>query len=226
MAGSGYELPNHHNLFKAIIQSVLRKSCETGEHLTRMTALARLLVDSLQANCTDRGADAACHEAIVRFAYLHDIGKLYVPTEVLHKKARLSDEEFAQIKLHVTHGRDLLAKYKTHIPAPLYEVIVSLVYSHHERWDGTGYPQGLRKEEIPLPARLLAICDVYDALATVRSYRQAWSRERCAEHMLAGRGTHFAPALVDAFVAVEPHFWQVVSTPADPDGVWKCSSGQ
>ncbi|MGC4042732.1 MAG: HD domain-containing protein [Armatimonas sp.] len=129
-------------------------------------------------------------------ALLHDIGKLGVPEYILLKPGKLTPDEFAQIKKHPEIGAAILD------PVPFPWPVLPVVKYHHEKWDGTGYPEGLAGEEIPLTARILAVADVYDALTSSRSYRSAWSHERALTVIREGVGTHFDPALVDAFLKV------------------------
>ena len=135
-------------------------------------------------------------KAIEMGALLHDIGKLGVPEYVLLKPGRLTDEEFAKIKEHPQIGADIL--HPVEFPWP----VLPVVRSHHEKWDGTGYPDGLKGEEIPRTARILAVADVYDALTSSRSYRSAWTHERACEVIRKDRGTHFDPVVTDAFLGV------------------------
>ena len=135
-------------------------------------------------------------EAINTGALLHDIGKLGVPEYVLLKPGRLTDEEFAKIKKHPEIGAAILDPVE--FPWP----VLPVVRSHHEKWDGTGYPDGLKGEDIPRTARILAVADVYDALTSSRSYRNAWTHERACEVILKDRGTHFDPLIADAFLEI------------------------
>jgi putative nucleotidyltransferase with HDIG domain len=129
-------------------------------------------------------------------ALLHDIGKLGVPEYILLKPGKLSPDEFTQIKKHPEIGAAILD------PVPFPWPVLPVVKSHHEKWDGTGYPEGLKGEEIPLTARILAVGDVYDALTSSRSYRSAWSHEKALEVIREGAGTHFDPKLVAIFLEV------------------------
>ena len=129
-------------------------------------------------------------------ALLHDIGKLGVPEYVLLKPGRLTEDEFDKIKQHPNIGADILDPVT--FPWP----VLPIVKHHHERMDGTGYPDGLKGEEIPLSARVLAVADVYDAITSSRSYRSAWSHERAMEEIHDKSGTHFDPVVVEAFAAI------------------------
>ncbi len=129
-----------------------------------------------------------------RGALLHDIGKMGVPDHILLKPDKLTDEEWVVMCKHPTFVFELLSPIAYIRPA------LDIPYCHHEKWDGTGYPRGLKGEEIPLAARLFAVVDVYDALRSDRPYRQAWGEEKVREHILAGSGTHFDPQVVEVFL--------------------------
>jgi HD-GYP domain-containing protein (c-di-GMP phosphodiesterase class II) len=127
---------------------------------------------------------------------LHDIGKLQVPEQILNKPGRLTDEEFAVIKTHPRKGADLLA----HLGG--FERELPIVLWHHERFGGGGYPDGIAGQAIPLEARIMTVCDVYDALISRRAYREPWSHERAMAQIVSETPTTFDPACVDALAAV------------------------
>jgi HD-GYP domain-containing protein (c-di-GMP phosphodiesterase class II) len=129
-------------------------------------------------------------------AYLHDIGKIRVPDGVLSKEAPLSDEEWEEMRRHPEHGAELLAE-KDYLKAA-----AGIVVAHHERYDGSGYPRGLRGDEIPIEARVIAVVDAYDAITSERPYQPALARKQAIEELRANAGTHFDPQVVRAFVSV------------------------
>jgi len=131
-------------------------------------------------------------------ARLHDIGKVAVPDAVLFKPGALTPAEFEIIKTHVTMGAEMLADS----PSPLVQLAAELTATHHERWDGSGYPKGQSGESIPLSGRIVMVADVYDALISERVYKHAWSSLDAFNYVVAGRGTRFDPRIVDAFIAV------------------------
>ncbi|HEX7021748.1 MAG TPA: HD domain-containing phosphohydrolase [Trueperaceae bacterium] len=128
-----------------------------------------------------------------RGALLHDIGKMGVPDSVLLKPGKLDAAEWEVMKRHTTYGYELL------LPISFLRPALAIPYCHHEKWDGSGYPQGLKGEEIPLPARIFAVVDVWDALGSDRPYRAAWSPEKIASYLQEEAGRHFDPAVVTAF---------------------------
>ena len=128
-------------------------------------------------------------------ALLHDIGKMGVPDNILLKPGKLTEEEWIQMRMHPVYAQDLLS------PIAYLHGALDIPYCHHEKWDGTGYPRGLKGEQIPLTARIFAIVDVWDALTSDRPYRKAWSKEETAAHIKSGSGTHFDPQVVKVFLA-------------------------
>jgi PAS domain S-box-containing protein/putative nucleotidyltransferase with HDIG domain len=163
---------------------------ETEGHSRRVTKITLRL-----ARAMGLPEEALVH--VRRGALLHDIGKMGVPDAILQKPGKLTEQESATMRLHTTFARDLLAPIAFLGPA------LDIPYSHHERWDGSGYPQGLEGEAIPMAARIFAIADVYDALTSDRPYRPAWSRERTLAHIRQASGGHFDPAVVSAFLALQ-----------------------
>jgi putative two-component system response regulator len=143
-------------------------------------------------------------ELIYKTAPLHDIGKVGVPDRILLKPGRLTPEEFEIMKLHTVYGRDTLeaAEKSLGTPENFLGMARDIAYYHHEKWDGSGYPEKLVGEAIPICARLMAIADVYDALISRRPYKEPMTNEQTYEIIINGRGTHFDPDTVDAFVAI------------------------
>jgi HD-GYP domain-containing protein (c-di-GMP phosphodiesterase class II) len=134
---------------------------------------------------------------IYRGALLHDIGKMGIPDRILHKEGPLDDEEWDLMKTHPLLAHELLSDI------PYLENAVEIPYSHHERWDGSGYPQGLEGEQIPLAARIFAVVDVWDALKSERPYREAWPEEKVLDYLRDQAGQEFDPAVVEAFLKLQ-----------------------
>ena len=130
-----------------------------------------------------------------RGALLHDIGKIGIPDAILLKPGKLSAEEWEIMKRHTTYAFEMLS------PIPYLRQAVDIPYCHHERWDGSGYPRGLKGKQIPLAARIFAVVDVCDALASERPYKRPWPRHEVMAYLLEERGRHFDPAVVDCFLA-------------------------
>ena len=135
-------------------------------------------------------------QRLIKSALLHDIGKIGVPDYVLHKQSKLSDEEFAVIKAHPEIGAKILKAIKS------FKDLVPAVYCHHERFDGKGYPRGVRGEHIPLHARIIAIADSFDAMTSDRPYRTAFSRETALVELESNKGIQFDPHLADIFIGL------------------------
>lgn len=166
------------------------RDMETGEHLDRIGKLSALMSKLL-------GQSEDEQELLRRSAPLHDIGKIGIPDAILLKSGRLTDVELERMRQHTLIGNKLLEDAHS-----VYLVEgAAIAMTHHEKWDGTGYPNGLRGEEIPLSGRIVSIVDVFDALLSSRPYKEAWPVPRVREYMLEQRGKHFDPDLVDLFMA-------------------------
>jgi putative nucleotidyltransferase with HDIG domain len=160
---------------------------ETVGHTQRVTSLALRLASRM-------GVEESELVQIRRGALLHDIGKMAIPDHILFKPEPLTDEEWDLMREHPRHALEMLA------PITFLRPAIDIPYCHHERWDGTGYPRGLKGEEIPLAARIFAVVDVYDALASDRPYRKAVSAASALEYIRAQSGRHFDPQVVDRFL--------------------------
>ncbi|MDX9865039.1 MAG: response regulator [Anaerolineaceae bacterium] len=166
---------------------------ETQGHSTRVTQLTEQIAIKIGVP-----PEEILH--IKRGAILHDIGKIGIPDSILLKNGPLSDEEWEVMKQHPRHGFDMLSRIE-YLKSSL-----DIPYCHHERWDGSGYPRGLKGEEIPLSARIFAIVDVWDALNSDRPYRRKWPHEKIIHHIREQSGKHFDPAIVPAFLELAENF--------------------
>ncbi|WP_054943496.1 HD domain-containing phosphohydrolase [Paenibacillus ihuae] len=171
-----------------LLQTMKHKDNETGKHLLRISNYVYILAKRMGLD------ENACHKLKLASA-LHDIGKLSIPDHILHKEGKLTAEEFEVIKEHTTKGAALLAGSRNGVLI----LAESIALTHHEKWDGSGYPQALRGEEIPLEGRITAVCDVFDALISKRSYKAAWSGEEALAELQRQSGLHFDPEVVRAF---------------------------
>ncbi len=192
---------------------------DTGNHLFRTQHYVRRLAETAQA----RGlyADELTPELIellFKCTPLHDVGKVGIPDAVLLKPGPLTDDEMAIMRTHTELGRNAIATAEQHMGSHIafFEIAKQIAYTHHERWDGKGYPQGLAGEDIPLPGRIMAIADVYDALVSDRVYKKAMPHARAVEMILAERGTQFDPALIDVFSEISDEFDTICKRFADP----------
>jgi HD-GYP domain-containing protein (c-di-GMP phosphodiesterase class II) len=166
---------------------------ETGGHILRMARLCRLIAEGMQLRDDEI-------EAIHRVAPLHDVGKIGVPDSIMLKPGKLDPEERSEMENHTIYGYEILRDSDSN----LIHLGAEMAWSHHERWDGAGYPRGLKGSEIPLAGRIAAVADVCDALASPRPYKQAWSLEAVRAHLIKNSGTHFDPECVDGLLSRWP----------------------
>jgi CHASE2 domain-containing sensor protein len=195
---------------RLMVQSLLSltevRDAETGKHSRRTQRYTKVLADQLAhdpryaAYLTAENIDL-----LASLAPLHDIGKVGVPDRLLNKPGDLTDDELVEMRKHPAHGRDVIVHAQRDVGAydnAIMEMAKDIVYTHHEKWDGTGYPQGLKGTNIPVAGRLIALVDVYDAVLTRSLYRPPMTHEQAVALIRKGRGTHFDPAVVDAFLGV------------------------
>ncbi len=192
---------------------------ETGAHLVRTSRYTRVLCEALAS--TPKFRDYLTPETvdlIARLAPIHDIGKVGVPDRTLRKPGPLSDDERQEMARHPVYGRDVIVRTEERVGVRddfLLTLAKEIVYSHHERWDGSGYPEGLRGEAIPVAGRVVALVDVYDALASARVYKGALPHAEVVQAIVDGRGVHFDPDMVDAFLGIQEEWRQIAVDFAD-----------
>ena len=177
---------------------------ETGLHVVRMSRFCQII--ALRHGLSDREA-----ELLLNVAPMHDIGKIGIPDRVLLKPGRLDEEERRIIETHCEIGRQIIGSHTS----DLLNASAMIAYTHHEKWDGSGYPQRLKGTDIPLFSRILAVADVFDALTSVRPYKKAWEVEDAVREIKACCGSHFDPALVEAFLGCLPEILEVKKQFAD-----------
>lgn len=185
---------------------------ETGSHLHRTQQYMRTLAVYLQKHERFRGFLTDDNiELLVKSAPLHDIGKVGIPDHILLKPEGLTQEEFEIMKRHAEIGLEAIERAEKIMgnTETFLSVAKEIAYSHHEKWNGSGYPQGLVGEKIPISARLMAVADVYDALISKRVYKQAFPHEMAVAIIREGAGEHFDPAVVEAFLALEKVFLNI-----------------
>lgn len=196
---------------------------ETGHHIERTRAFCAILAGALHTNSRDAAIiDDAFIEQIGRAAPLHDVGKVGIPDAILLKPGPLTSDEFKIMKTHTTIGADALKTVAERYPKNYFlNMGVCIARSHHERWDGTGYPDGLVGEAIPLAARIMTMADVYDALRSRRPYKEPFSHEQACRIILEGdnriRPEHFDPMVLEAFKQVESEFNRIRLQLADDE---------
>jgi putative two-component system response regulator len=191
---------------------------DTGAHLERVRTYSRVIAEYLAKLPKFNGQ---VNSDFVRLIYLtsplHDIGKVSVPDTVLLKPGPLTLEEFEIMKLHTTHGAETLDAALNEYPAARYlRMARDIAASHHEWYDGSGYPEGLARDKIPLCGRIVALADVYDALTSRRVYKDAYPHEKARAIIMQARGSHFDPDVVDGFLANEKTFVAISKELADP----------
>ena len=196
------------------------RDSETGNHIRRTAYYVKTLAEKLRSNprfsefLTDKNI-----ELLFKSAPLHDIGKVGIPDRILLKPGRFEPHEMEIMKTHTTLGRDAItaAERELGITVDFLKFAKEIAYGHQEKWDGSGYPEGLAGEAIPISARLMAVADVYDALISRRVYKDGMSHEAAVKIITDGRGQHFDPDIVDAFLALQQEFVDIAKRYADTD---------
>ena len=191
---------------------------ETGSHIHRTRAYVQLLAETLVLH--GHFLDRLTPDYIVllwKSAPLHDIGKVAIRDSILLKPGKLTSEEFEEMKMHTLFGEEVIANLEQMAgqPTSFLSCAKDIAGSHHEKYDGSGYPRGILGDSIPLAGRIMAIADVYDALISKRVYKNSMSHQEAMAIMVEGKGTHFDPLLIDAFLEVEPIFCQIAAANAD-----------
>jgi putative two-component system response regulator len=193
---------------------------ETGNHIRRTQHYVKILAEHLRDHPRFRHfLDDATITLLFKSAPLHDIGKVGIPDAILLKPGRFTPEEFEIMKTHTTLGRDAIAHAEAQLgmDVDFLNLAKEIAYCHQEKWDGSGYPQGLAGDAIPISARLMAVADVYDALISRRVYKEGMPHEKAVGIILEGRGTHFDPDVLDAFAANMARFQEIAARFADSD---------
>jgi putative two-component system response regulator len=212
-------LETRDTLIFALAKLAESRDPETGLHLERVQHYCALLADDMRAARDDGSIDQEFVTLLSLTSALHDIGKVGIPDGVLLKPDRLTPEELVVMRTHTTIGADTLDAALLRSPdARFLQLARDVARSHHERWDGNGYPDGLRGDAIPLAARIMAVADVYDALTSRRVYKPAFRHEQAARAIIEGAGTQFDPAVVASFQRVEPEFEAVRRSMRDSPG--------
>jgi adenylate cyclase len=196
-------------LVQSLLSLTAARDPATGQHACRTQRYTRLLAEQLASHPKFREyLTPERIDLIATLAPLHDIGKVAIPDCLLNKPGTLTREELVEMRKHPAYGRDVILQAERRAGAagddPMLVLAKEIVYTHHERWDGTGYPQGLVDEQIPIAGRLVALVDVFDALTTRRVYRPPLPVHTAIDLIVEERGKHFDPAVVDAFLKVAP----------------------
>jgi putative two-component system response regulator len=208
-----------------------KRDNETGNHLHRTQAYIEAMMEKLADHPRFAEALTTSYQSLIaKAAPLHDIGKVGIPDAILLKPGKLTAEEFEIMKEHSQIGADALEEAiervlarqthagtsaEQHAPLAFLEIARQIALTHHEKWDGSGYPNGLAADDIPIPGRLMAIADVFDALMCRRHYKEAFSLDRTVGIIVEGRGRHFDPDIVDAFLSIQSQFVDIAARFSD-----------
>jgi len=200
---------------------------ETGNHIRRTQHYVRILAEALREHPRFKAElDEEVIQLLFKSAPLHDVGKVATPDAILLKKGKLTPEEWVIMKQHCEYGRNAILQAEKALgevaDASFLRYAAEIAYGHHERWDGTGYPQGQSGDAIPLSARLMAVADVYDALISRRVYKPPFPHEQALAMIVEDRGSHFDPDIVDALIQLAGEFASIARNfrdEPDPDGV-------
>jgi putative two-component system response regulator len=190
---------------------------ETGGHILRTQHYVLALARRLSRDPLYRGELTEDKvDMLFKVAPLHDVGKVGVRDSVLLKPGHLTGEEFEEMKKHTTYASETLLAAENHLGGNAFLAMArEIAESHQEKWDGSGYPRGLEGEEIPLSGRIMAVADVYDALVSRRTYKDAVSHREATAILVEGRGTHFDPAIIEAFIDIQGQFQDIARRYAD-----------
>jgi putative two-component system response regulator len=183
-------LDREHEMINRLSRAAEFRDPETGAHIQRMSNYSHLIAQQLRLPLEEQ-------ELILRASPMHDIGKIAIPDSILLKPGKLDEAEFTLMKTHAEKGWEILRGSTSQ----LLDVAAVIARSHHEKFDGSGYPQGLKGEDIPLHGRIVSVADVFDALTSERPYKKAWEIERSVDFLQSGAGAHFDPLCVAAFLS-------------------------
>lgn len=186
------------DLLQRLLRAAEFRDNDTGSHIKRIGQYCSALAK--EAGLSNKFCDLIEHAAM-----MHDIGKIAIPDEILLKQGKLTPEEWEKIKIHTIKGSQILADS----PYDVIQLAEQIALTHHEKWDGSGYPNGLAGDKIPLSGRITAICDVFDALLSERPYKKVWPLEKVIKEMKDQRGLHFDPSLIDSFFVILPDILKI-----------------
>lgn len=201
---------NNEFMIDALSSVVEFRNLETGEHIRRIKYFTRIMLKYLMKYFPKYGLTQEQVDEIARAAALHDIGKIGIPDAILLKPGRLTPEEFEIMKTHTTIGCDVLEKFKERQSGEFYQYCYEICRYHHERWDGNGYPDHLKGEEIPISAHIVAIADVYDALVSPRVYKSPYANNIAYDMIMNGECGQFSPDVLECFALAKEDFFNIV----------------
>ena len=195
-------------ILKTMAELIDRRDHSTGGHIDRTQRYMRIILDKLvKQGLYQRESSSWNLNLVVQSTQLHDVGKIAIQDSILQKPGKLTGEEFEKIKGHTTHGEEIISEIqKNTVEQKFLEYAKVFAGTHHEKWDGSGYPRGLKGEQIPVLGRAMAIVDVYDALVSDRPYKQRFTHEKAVAIIIDSRGSHFDPVMVDLFMGIADNF--------------------
>ncbi|MDR0690126.1 MAG: response regulator [Spirochaetaceae bacterium] len=199
------------NMLQAMANIIEYRNLESGSHVKRTQLFSKALISHVMDSSSPYAEELRGLEPdiIVKSVALHDVGKIGIPDKILLKPGKLDPEEFEIMKTHTIIGKNIIESILTHSDALYLKHCRDICYCHHERFDGTGYPRGLKDYDIPLSARIVSLVDVYDALVGARVYKKAFSYDEALRIIGNGRGTQFDPLLTDAFIEIQDTFKEI-----------------
>ena len=200
----------NYELIELLVAAIESRDLESGQHIKRIRYFTKALLDQVINRCPEYNISREQAEYIYYASSVHDIGKIAIPDAIMLKPARLTKEEFEVMKTHTTRGADLLGMLDDISESNDYfKYCQEICLNHHERWDGKGYPRGLKEDETPISAQIVAVCDCYDALTSNRPYKSALSHEEAVELIMGGACGAFSQKLMDCFEAALPEFARI-----------------
>lgn len=199
------------NALQGLANVIEHRDLESGEHVKRTQLYVKALTDYIISSGSSYAAELQelQPDIIMKSMALHDVGKIAIPDRILLKPGRLDPEEYEIMKTHTTRGKEIIGELGDVNTSLYLKHCEDICYGHHERWDGKGYPRQLQGLNIPLPARLASLADVYDALVCARVYKAAMPYEEAIQIIVDGRGTQFDPEITDAVVHIQDHLKQI-----------------
>ena len=194
----------HDKLILGLATMVESRDNSTGGHIRRTSEGVRILLDEMREEDMPELTESFRRQ-LIKAAPMHDLGKIAVPDEILRKPGRFEPEEYERMKTHAPEGARIVHEIlKGTDDVEFHHIAENVAHYHHERWDGSGYPEGLKGEEIPLEARIMAVADVYDALVSKRVYKEKMSFEKADRIMREGMGSQFAPEMEEVYLRARP----------------------
>lgn len=201
---------NNEFMIDALSTIVEFRNLETGDHIRRIKYFTRIMLKYMEKYFPKYGLTKTQIDEIARASALHDVGKIGIPDAILLKPARLTPEEFEEMKKHTTIGSEILERFREKQPNDFFQYCYEICRWHHERWDGNGYPDHLVGDQIPISAQIVAVADVYDALVSKRVYKGAYANSEAYEMILNGECGQFSPDVLECFQLAKEDFFNIV----------------